>query len=252
MRLSLVLPAHNEANRLPGTVRAYAQAFRAVYGSAFELIAVANGSTDQTAARARDLRSRFPELEVVEIAEPIGKGGAVLAGFRLARGERVLFADADGATAAESLLMLADQLEHFDVVIGSRRLTHSQITRRQPYARRLLGHAFAFSTRLMFGLPFRDTQCGAKAFRHDAAKEISLVVHERRWLFDVDMLLAARALGLSVAELPVVWQDKEGSRLQVLPAFAEVARSLWRLRRRWQEPDHTLEVAGLRRRYSTR
>ena len=229
--MTLVIPAHNEERRLSGTVREYGHALTAAYGTRFEIVIVANGCTDATADVARALRRNLP-VRVIDIPEPVGKGGAVLAGFRAARGSRVVFADADGATAPASLLDLLEDLQHFDIAIGSRRLASSVIVRPQPLRRRLLGRAYGLVAGATFGLPVRDLQCGAKAFRRMAAQRLASVVLERGWAFDLDLLLSARRLGMSVVERSVVWSDVPGSSLRVRSAAPAVAASLWRLWRR--------------------
>lgn len=229
--VTLVIPAHNEERRLSGTVREYGRALAAAYGSCFEIVIVANGCTDGTVDVARALRPRHP-VRVIDIPEPVGKGGAVLAGFRAARGGRVIFADADGATAAASLLDLLEDLQHFDVAIGSRRLASSVIVRPQPLRRRLLGRAYNLVAGVAFGLPIRDLQCGAKAFRRMAAQRLASVVVEGGWAFDLDLLLSARRIGMSVVERSVVWTDVPGSSLRARSAAPAVAASFWRLWRR--------------------
>jgi glycosyltransferase involved in cell wall biosynthesis len=242
VEVTLVIPAHNEEARLPQTVGVYSEALRRRHGERFEIIVVANGCSDHTADVVRKLALINPKVKLVDIPEPIGKGGAVVEGFRRATGGRVLFADADAATSPDSLMDLADQLDEHDVAIGSRRLRQSTITGKQPPLRRVFGHAFALAVRLTFGMPYRDTQCGAKAFRLPVAQKLSSLVTERRWMFDVDLLLAARALGLDVVERPVVWHDGAGSKLRVIPTVREVAVSLVRLRSRWSRAS---DLAGL-------
>ncbi len=232
MELSLIIPAHNEEQRLAPTLVAYVDALQHRYGGNCEVIVVANACADGTVNVAWEAAATLGQVRIVDIPEAVGKGGAVLAGFREARGSRVLFADADAATAPESLLALADGLERHDVVIGSRRLPSSTITQPQPLGRRILGLCFAFAVRAFFGMPYQDTQCGAKAFRRDVAQRLAFVVQEQRWAFDVDLLLSARLLGLSVAERPVTWADRQGSHLRVASTAGQVASSLWRLKRR--------------------
>jgi glycosyltransferase involved in cell wall biosynthesis len=232
LQASLIIPAHNEEQRLPGTLAIYEEAMQREFGSDFEIIVVANGCADGTVGVATDAGAILPQLRVIDIEEPVGKGGAVLEGFRQANGEGVVFADADGATAPESLLKLLDALDRYDVVIGSRRLDSSVVTQRQPLARRIFGTTFAKAVRLLFGLPFEDTQCGAKAFRREAARHLARVVSETRWTFDLDVLLVTRRLGLEVYEHPVVWADRPGSRLRYASTTFEVLKALWLMKLR--------------------
>ena len=228
--LSLVIPAYDEEHRLDPTLDRYAQALRARYGDAFEIIVIVNGSDDRTAQVAVDAHQRYPQIRVYNIPDAVGKGRAVLAGFALATGPRVIFADADGSTEPASLITLADTLDEHDIVIGSRHLPGSIITTPQPLLRRLLGRAFNLAVRLLFDLPYRDTQCGAKAFRLDAACWLAEIVAETHWAFDVDLLLTAEMLGMDIAEVPVVWGNRAGSRLTIVPTLWEVGRAFWRLR----------------------
>lgn len=236
METSLIVPAYNEKHRIHETLTAYGDAMSQRFGDDFEIIVVANGSTDGTAEVALRDREDRPQIRVVDIVEKVGKGGAVLQGFRRARGRKVAFADADGATNPRSLLELFDGLEESDVVIGSRRLPESVIEKWQPALRRLLGTGFATGSHFLFGLPFRDTQCGAKAFRRGAAQSLARSVSETRWTFDLDLLLAARKLGLKIYEHPVVWADREGTSLRYGSTTFEVLRALWSMKARQKKP----------------
>jgi hypothetical protein len=112
--------------------------------------------------------------------------------------------------------MLLGALERSDIAIGSRRLKSSTITLAQAPSRRLLGFVFARTARFLFGMPFKDTQCGAKALRAEAARRLCGVVSETRWTFDLDLLLCARRLGLAISEHPVTWADR-GARACATP-----------------------------------
>ncbi len=236
MQASLIIPAYNEEERLPHTLTDYEEAMRSRFDDDFEIVVVANGCIDNTVGVATEAATVSPQIRVVDIKEPVGKGGAVLEGFRQACGDRVLFADADGATAPESLLDLVDRLDRYDVVIGSRRMNTSVITQRQPLLRRIFGWGFAQTARFFFGMHFKDTQCGAKGFRRDAARRLAQVVSETRWTFDLDLLLSALKLGLEVYEHPVVWADRAGSRLRYGSTTSEVLRALWAMKLRQSEP----------------
>jgi glycosyltransferase involved in cell wall biosynthesis len=235
MRLSLIIPAHNEANRITPTLSNYDRHLRERYGNEFEIIVVANGCTDTTVQTTLAFSASHPQIRVIDIKQPIGKGGAVVEGFRAAQGQRIAFADADGATAPSSLLALIKQLDHHDIAIGSRRLPESVVSTRQPWLRRMFSAVFAMLVYILFGLPYHDTQCGAKAFRRAAALQLAKVVTETRWVFDVDLLLSAEALHLSIAEIPIEWTDKAGSHLRLLSTSYEVWRSFWSLWRRQRQ-----------------
>lgn len=243
MQASLIIPAYNEEERLPLTLTVYEKAMRRRFGGNFEIIVVANGCVDNTVGVAAEAATLIPQIRTVDIKEPVGKGGAVLEGFRQANGDSVLFADADGATTPESLLELLDDLDSYDVVIGSRRMSTSVITQPQPLLRRMCGWGFAKTVSLLFDTPFKDTQCGAKAFRYTAARRLAQVVSETRWTFDLDLLLSAKKLGLEVHEHPVVWADRAGSQLRYGSTTSEVLRALWAMRLRQSEP--LAEIAEL-------
>jgi glycosyltransferase involved in cell wall biosynthesis len=236
LEVSLIIPAYNEEGRLPGTLAVYGRGMREQFGENFEIVVVANGCADGTVAVAKEAAMEDPWVRVVEVEEAVGKGGAVLEGFRRARGAAVAFADADGATSPESLIMLLRALERSDIVIGSRRLKSSTITLPQTPSRRLLGFVFARTARFLFGMPFKDTQCGAKALRAEAARRLCGVVSETRWTFDLDLLLCARRLGLTISEHPVTWADKRGSRLRYASTTWEVLQALWTMKHRQQLP----------------
>jgi len=230
--VSLIIPAHNEEQRLPQTLGVYQQALRERYGQRFEIVVVANGCTDDTVRVASRSAAQCDRISVLDVRERIGKGGAVLRGFRVARGERVLFADADGATAPASLLELCEQLEHHDGVVGSRRVAGSTIARPQSSLRIGLSKVFAVVVRSLFHLGYSDTQCGAKGFRRAAAAELAARVTETGWAFDVDLLLCAAELELDIVEYPVHWTDGEHSRLRLVPTTLQVSQALVRLKRR--------------------
>ena len=237
LEVSLIIPARNEEHRLRSCIEAYWRTFETRYETRFEIIVVTNGCIDNTVAIANEAARTRPNLRVHDIPHAAGKGAAVLEGFRQARGDHLLFADADAATSAVSLLELVAALERCDIAIGSRRLPGSVVLQPQSILRRLCGALFLVAVRFLFGLPYRDTQCGAKALRRGPASELAACVRESRWAFDVDLLLTARALGLRIVEQPVTWANDGSSGLRILPTAFEVARSLRRIRRHHAGPD---------------
>ena len=224
--LSIVIPAYNEEARLPGTLERISAYLDGRWGAGFrEIIVVDDGSGDQTACVAE----RFSGIKVLRNPGNRGKGYSVRHGVLEARGDWVLFTDADLSTPIEELekLWRAAETSGASIAIGSRALDRSLIGVRQPAAREFSGRFFNWIMRRATGLPFRDTQCGFKLFAGAAAKDIF-----RRQLldgfgFDVEVLALARALGYQAVEVAVRWDNAQGSKVRLtggLAAFTDLAR----------------------------
>jgi len=230
--VSVIIPACNEEHRLPQVLPAFLESFRP--GEDFEqaeVLVVVNGSTDQTAARIRDLAPTHPHLRVVEEPRRIGKGGAVRLGVEHARFGVVGFVDADGATPAKEFRRMLDHLEPgVDVVIGSRWIPGAVVDPPQPQARRLASRGFNLLVRGLFGFPFRDTQCGAKWVRRDLLVQAMDRLGITRWAFDVDLLFQLRRLGAVVREVPTVWSEKPGTHVTYLRTSWDMFLAVVRLR----------------------
>ena len=216
MRTSLVIPARNEARRIEPTLRAYAESL----GPEVELIVVANACTDDTAAVARKVAAEGSGLRVLEIAERIGKGGAVRAGWAEAAGELVGFADADLATPPGSVRRVIEAAASRGAAIGSRWLPASHVTGRTPQ-RDLAGRVFAALVRSWTSLPFRDTQCGIKVFHRRYLPRVLEASRVRDLAFDVELLLLLRDQGATIEEVAIDWTAQPGSAaLGTLPGLA--------------------------------
>lgn len=214
--LSVVIPAYNEENRLPGTVEAI-RAFLVRQGYRAEILIVDDGSIDATFARARDLEGRFPEVRVLRHPVNLGKGAAVRTGVLASTLDPVLFCDADHSTPISNIDRLLPRLdEGFPVAIGSRAQKHSEILRRQPLVRRSMGRIFNGILSLLGVRGIRDTQCGFKLFRADAARALFSALKTRGFAFDVEILIRARGLGYRISEVGVQWTDSPDSRVHFL------------------------------------
>lgn len=237
---SLVIPAYNEARRLPpflSTVRSHCSR---EFADRYEVIVVDDGSTDGLADEVERLSRGFPQLVCLRHAANRGKGAAVRTGMLAAKGSLLLFADADGAAPIEEERRLRAAIEAgADVAIGSRRVAGQGMVRRRTWGRRAIGSAFAQVARAALRLPVRDTQCGFKMFRREAGKRLFELGQENGYLFDLELLILARHLGYPVAEVPIHWSDVPGSRLRLSRELWRIAAGLWRLRRRLitLEPD---------------
>jgi glycosyltransferase involved in cell wall biosynthesis len=225
MRFSIVIPAHNEAARIGGTVRDFSGAFEDS-----EIVVVLNGCTDSTPQIVRELASRHPNVAIVEIEDPIGKGGAVRAGMLVAQAPVVAYVDADRATSAAEMRRLCEALDGYDAVVASRWCRGAVVEIAQPLQRRFASRVFNAIVRLLFGLKVSDTQCGAKAFRADALLNVLPAVETSNFAFDVDLLFAMKNAGMRIIELPTVWRDAAGSRVRLVPASLRMLASILRLR----------------------
>lgn len=209
--VSVVVPAHDEAQRLPRLFETLSngglQALRAAGLDLVELVVVDDASTDGTAALVAGHAQRDPRIRLVR-ATGRGKGAAVRSGVLAASAPWILVMDADLATPLEEAARLAAEVEGgADVAIGSRGLGDSTIVVHQPRHRELAGKIFNLLVRLLTGLRHRDTQCGFKLFRSSSSRVLFEEQRVEGFAFDVEILLAARRRGLHVVEVPVRWLD---------------------------------------------
>lgn len=230
MKLSIVVPAYNEERRIRPFLETYLPYFQNKYGGGFECIVVVNGSVDATADIARSFAERWEALKVLVEPRPIGKGGALMMGMEEAAGDFVGYVDADAATPPAAFDRLMDGMAGAGAVIASRWMKGSEVSPRQPLARRIASRAFNALVRLLFGLRITDTQCGAKLLRREALEEIRPRLGVTRWAFDVDLLFQLRRAGYRIAEVPTVWHDVSGSQLRVVKASSEMFVAVCRLR----------------------
>lgn len=232
IRLSVVIPTYNKEERIAATLQKVA-AYLAAKPFASEIVVVDDGSTDLTADAARAaLIDRGPS-KVIRRERNMGKGASVREGVLAASGELILFCDDDLSTPIEELDKAVTALEAgADVVIGSRAHPDSEIRVRQRRPREWMGKAFNVLVRLFVLRGFRDTQCGFKAFRAVAAKDIFSRLRTPGFGFDVEVLVLCRDLDYLVVEIPVVWCDARPSRLRIFNGSWGMFKDLWRIRRR--------------------
>jgi glycosyltransferase involved in cell wall biosynthesis/O-antigen/teichoic acid export membrane protein len=230
MRLSIVIPAHNEEHRIGPMLDAYLPFFTGRYGDDVEFLVVVNGSTDDTEGVIGRHGKLYPGLRVLVEREPVGKGGALMIGFREAKGDFVGFVDADGSTPPEAFHDLMDNLGDAGVIIASRWCPGAQVSPRQSLDRRLSSRLFNLIVRILFGLKLTDTQCGAKLMQRKALQAVLPILGITRWAFDVDLLFQLRRAGFAIKEIPTIWHDVAGSKVQIGKASTEMMLALARLR----------------------
>ena len=216
--LSIIIPAYDEQGRLGRTVE---QILNYVVENDLdaELIVVDDGSKDETAAFARRVCAKFPEIptDVIRYEKNRGKGFAVKTGLEAATGKIAVFTDADLSTPIEELPKLVQPIENgdFDVTFGSRALDRNLIGTRQPWRREQGGKVFNLIVRLATRLPFWDTQCGFKAFNMKKFRPLLSVMQIERFGFDVEFLYVANLHKLKLKEIPVRWDHDERTKVSV-------------------------------------
>jgi dolichyl-phosphate beta-glucosyltransferase len=219
--LSLVLPCHDEAARLPRTLTGYLAALPRRPG-AVEVLVVDDGSTDHTVAVAHAAAAGDPRVRVLASRPNRGKGFAVRTGVLAAQGQLVAFTDADGAYGPGELARVAAALADAPVAIGSREPDAAGGS----LARRLASGQFNRAVRALLGLPFGDTQCGLKGFRREAARELFGRARLDGFAFDAEVLFLAGRLGLRVTEVPVRAEPRDGSKVTLAADAARMLRDV--------------------------
>jgi glycosyltransferase involved in cell wall biosynthesis len=214
--LSIVIPAYNERARIELTLKRVMTCVEE-QGWDAEVLVVDDGSRDGTPEIVQRWMDRYQRLHLIKNGANRGKGYSVRNGLLQAAGDIVMFTDADlSAPMEEANLLLAAIADGADVAIGSRWLDKERQTTHQPMYRRFFGRCFNWVTRTVIGLPFKDTQCGFKAFKRPAAQVIFRLQRIERWGFDPEILFIARKLGYSIVEVPVTWGHDERSRMSYL------------------------------------
>ncbi|MBF0282273.1 MAG: glycosyltransferase family 2 protein [Zetaproteobacteria bacterium] len=218
MQLSLIIPAYNEAQRLPQTLGEMFQWLDAHLDMAYEILVIDDGSTDDTLVLlAPFLISRQKQFRLIEQPHNLGKGAAVRRGMLEARGDIRIFLDADHSThIRECTKVISAMQSGADVVIASRQHPQSIIPIRQSWLRERMGKTFNRLMRLMIQLEFIDTQCGFKACSAQAAIAIFTQQQLDGFSFDVEMLYLAKRSAFNISEIPIEWRNESNSKVRML------------------------------------
>lgn len=228
--LSVVIPAFNEEARLPRSLTRIRQYLLRAHSSS-EIIVVDDGSTDRTAEAVRSVQKETPGIRLLVNERNRGKGYSVRAGMLAAHGEVTLFTDADLSAPIEEAEKLLDALRSADVAIGSRALDRSLIQIHESRSREFAGILFNLMVRISTGLPFKDTQCGFKAFRTDRARMIFEQQTIEGFGFDPEILFLAKRHGLRAVEVPVVWAHDPRTKVHMTRDSLQMFAALWQIRR---------------------
>lgn len=244
--LSIVIPAYNECARIEETLERVLTCVDE-QGWDAEVLVVDDGSTDETPQIVQRWMQTHPRLHMVRNPGNRGKGYSVRNGLLQAAGDVVLFTDADLSAPMEEGTRLLEALHAgADVAIGSRWLEKQRQTIHQPLYRRFFGRCFNWVTRKVMGLPFKDTQCGFKAFKRDAAQTIFRLQTIERWGFDPEILFIARKLKYKIVEVPVTWGHDERSRISYLKDGMQMLKEMAQIRSNFMRGRYDEAIAAMK------
>jgi len=214
--LSVIIPAYNEEARLPRTLDSV-YTYLTKRGRAFEIIVVDDGSIDHTVQEVESFAETRPNVRVLQYAPNQGKGYAVRTGMLAAKGELVLFNDADGASPIEEIEKLERGIANgADIAIGSRAKPDETAKVEALVYRKYIGNTFNLLVKSLLLPGYYDTQCGFKMFRHKVAQDIFSVARMNGFAFDVELLYIAKIRHYKVEEIAINWTNIEGSKVNVL------------------------------------
>jgi dolichyl-phosphate beta-glucosyltransferase len=220
LELSIVVPAYNEQLRITSFMKNLLD-FSKKHLESYEIIIVDDGSTDNTYQVVKDLIRDHENTRVITYNKNKGKGFAVFQGILNAKGEFVLFIDADGSTPPEEIMNMNKIYKRhgYDVIIGTRIDETSSIENPQPISRKLLSLIFNIYSNLLFHLSVNDLLCGFKGFKKEVAIRLFENLQSFRWEFDVEILYKARKLNYSLYQIPIKWKHEEGSKIKKSDPF---------------------------------
>lgn len=208
---SLIIPAYNEEKRIESFLTSLKDRI-----DVFDQIIVVCDGTDKTAEVARSIDDNFI---VLEYEKKMGKGGAILEGFRHANGDIIGYVDADGSVGVNDIIKVFHSVElGSPVAIASRWLRGSRIVKKQPLLRIILGRFYHYLSFAILGLEYKDTQCGLKAYERDVLSVIMKELRLTNLSFDTAFLYHCKLIGYRVSEIPVTWTDTEGSKYRPIRA----------------------------------
>jgi glycosyltransferase involved in cell wall biosynthesis len=247
--LLLLIPAYNEENRIEPVLTEFGEYFSRNYTGKFQLVVVLNGCKDNTIGVVRGVAEKYPAISALEFPAPIGKGGALIEGLKLAPlADLIGYVDADGATgpkAFHDLVVLSDKA---DCIIGSRWLPGAVLHQSQSGRRQFASRVFHSIVEFFFGMNIRDTQCGAKVIHRKAVDKVHSALRIADMAFDINLLFALKRSGFKILEVPTEWTDKIGSKVALGKTSLTMLLSVIRLRLfyspfyKWLRPLSPLEA----------
>jgi glycosyltransferase involved in cell wall biosynthesis len=247
--LLLLIPAYNEEARIEPVLRDYARFFKENYHGKFQIVVILNGCRDNTIGVVQRTAREFFSISHLDFPAPIGKGGALIEGLKLAPlADLIGYVDADGATPPRAFLDLVKKIGAADCVIGSRWLPGAIIHQSQTGNRQFASRVFHFIVQMLFWMNIRDTQCGAKVMKRAVVEKIHAFLQIADMAFDINLLVAIKRAGFKILEVPTEWTDQIGSKVTLTRTSLTMFLSVVRVRLiyspfyKWLRPLSPLET----------
>lgn len=234
-KISIIIPAYNEEKRIKETLDSNLKFFKALKKNKildFEIIVAVNGSTDKTIEIVKDFAKKNNELKYLDLKRG-AKGYAVIEGFKEALKENsnlIGFKDADMATSPEAFYELVKKINNYDGIIASRYVKGAIINPKPTLERTFASRIFNFVIRVILGLRFKDTQCGAKLFKRKVLEKTIPKLTFSQLAFDAEILYIMKKLGFKIKEVPTIWSDKRYSKVNFAKAGPVMLLAIIRLR----------------------
>jgi glycosyltransferase involved in cell wall biosynthesis len=235
MKLSIVMPAYNEEERIGSTLADFSSFFESIRKNSqlsYQILVVINNTTDNTLSIVQEAKKKNPRISYINLPKG-GKGYAVIEGFKHALDEKydlIGFVDADNATIPSEFYKLVTNIDGFDSIIASRYIKGSVVNPRQGLKRIISSRVFNALIRSVMFLNIKDTQCGAKLFKSHSLRLIIPKITMSQWAFDVELLYLLKKNKMTIKEVPTVWSDNKYSKLNFMKAGPKMVLGILRLR----------------------
>jgi glycosyltransferase involved in cell wall biosynthesis len=230
MKLSIIIPAYNEEKVIKKTLSDYYRYFSKIYKNNFEIIVIPNNCSDKTPDIVKNFSKNRKQIKYKIFHQKIGKGGALIKGFKIAQGDLIGFVDADNATKPDAFYDLIKKIGKYDGILASRWIKDAKILTPQHWTRKFASRCFNLLIRLFFQIKLRDTQCGAKLFKKEPLKKILPKLGITQWAFDIDLLYHLKKQGYKIKEIPTTWEEPGDSKLNIKKTSIEMFLAIVRLR----------------------
>ena len=235
MKVAIIMPAYNEEKRIGKTLEEYGKFFKdkKYRDFNFEIIVVINNTQDKTEAIVKSYAKKYRFIRYLNFKQG-GKGFAIIEGFKEAlKDEKNMlmgFVDADMATSPEAFDDLIEKIDNYDGIVASRYVYGAIVKPKQSISRIFVSRIFNFLIRVLFLMPYKDTQCGAKLFKKNAVESMIKEIGMTQWAFDIELLYLLKKHNFKVKESATIWADKEYSKINFMKAGPRMVSSVIRLR----------------------